>query len=106
MALKLLDYKSKVSSVELQLRKWPVKKIHKLYPNVDVEIVLTKNPSNGVLSIDVLDRGKHNPRPLKGIELAIGMENRFNIIYKDGGIDTFESESTAEIVENITEVLS
>jgi len=68
MALKLLDYKSKVSSVELQLRKWPVKKIHKLYSNVDVEIVLTKNPSNGVLSIDVLDRGKHNPRPLKAVE--------------------------------------
>ncbi len=39
MALKLLDYKTKVSNVELQLRKFPVKKIYKFYANADVEVI-------------------------------------------------------------------
>jgi len=105
MALKLLDYKSKVSSVELQLRRWPVKKIHKLYPNVDVEIVLTKNPSNGMISIDVLDKGKHNLKPLKGADLVPNVDNRFTITYKEGSLDMFESENTPDIVGSINEVL-
>lgn len=39
MALKLLDYKTKISSTELQLRRFPVKRIYKLYPNADVEVI-------------------------------------------------------------------
>jgi len=102
MGLKLLDYKTKMSTVELQLRKFSVKKINKMFPNADVTITLTKNPANGVLSLDVNYQGKHTTRPLKSIELC--PENRFNIYYKDGSIDTFESSRSEEIVESLKEI--
>lgn len=39
MALKLIDYKTKVSSVQLQLRKFTgIKKVYRFYSNVDVEV--------------------------------------------------------------------
>lgn len=40
MGLKLLDYKTKVSNIEIQLRKFPVKKIYKFYGSIDVEVLL------------------------------------------------------------------
>jgi len=106
MALKLLDYQTKVSSVELQLRKFQVKRIYKLYPNVDAEIVLTKNPANSMYSLDVVERGRHYSRPLKQAQLVSGMENRFTVTYADGTFDTFESELYNEIVATIQEIMS
>lgn len=81
MALKLIDYQTKVSNVELQLRKFTVKKIYKLYPNVDVEIILTKNPANGVISLDVVERGRHTSKVLKSVQVVQGFPNRFSAIY-------------------------
>lgn len=100
MALKLLDYKTKISSTELQLRRFPVKRIYKLYPNADVEVIkiliqnfiwlnilfffklsLTKNPSNGVFSVNVLEKGKRTSRLFKSIQSVKEIENRFNVYY-------------------------
>jgi len=105
MALKLLDYKTKVNTVQLQLRKYSVKKIYKFYANADVEITLLKNPANGVLSIDVAERGKHLDRAVKSIQRINGMENRFIIYYTDGAYDTFESVICHDIVDSINEFL-
>jgi len=106
MALKLLDYKAKISSTELQLRKFPVKRIYKLYPKVDVELALTKNPSNGTLGINILEKGKRTSRPFKSIQLAKDIENRFYVYYADGGYDTFESNMSQDIVNSFQEVVS
>jgi len=107
MALKLLDFQSKMSNLEIQLRKFPVKKIYKFYANVDVEIVLTKNPSNGMLSLDVIEKGKHFARPLKSIQITPPLEtqeiNRFTITYTDNTVDTFESLIASDIVKSIAE---
>eukprot|EP01117_Protostelium_nocturnum_P012268 TRINITY_DN4513_c0_g1_i3.p2 TRINITY_DN4513_c0_g1~~TRINITY_DN4513_c0_g1_i3.p2 ORF type:complete len:483 (-),score=190.70 TRINITY_DN4513_c0_g1_i3:1751-3199(-) len=81
MATKLIDLQTKISNVEIQLRKFPVKKVYRLYSNADVEITLLKNPSNGLLSIDVFESGKHLSRPVKSIQSAKGIENRFYIYY-------------------------
>jgi len=107
LGLKLLDFQSKMSSVELQLRKFPVRKIYKFYANVDVEIVLTKNPSNGLLGLDVVEKGKHFLRPLKSVaSLSLASDNRFIIAYTDGPTETFESEVSKDIVQSIQELLT
>jgi len=105
MALKLIDYQTKVSNVELQLRKFTVKRIYKLYPNIDVEIVLTKNPSNGVISLDVIERGRHTAKSLRSVQTIPSVANRFMITYQDASVDTFESDMSEDIVESINEVL-
>jgi len=107
MALKLLDYQTKVSNLELQLRKFQVKRIYKFYPNSDVELILTKNPATGVLSIDIVEKGKHTQKPLKMAQLTStsDTQNRFIITYLDGGTDSFESEMAIDIVNSINEVV-
>jgi len=104
MALKLLDYQTKVSNVELQLRRYSVKRIYKFYPNVDVEIILTKNPGNGTFSVDIVEKGRHFQRSLKTIQMVSGVEHRFTITYGDFSVDTFENENASDIVDSMNEV--
>ena len=42
MASKLLDYKARIDGVELQLRKYSIKKVNSFFPNRDVDLVVTK----------------------------------------------------------------
>ncbi|PRP82794.1 erythrocyte binding protein [Planoprotostelium fungivorum] len=104
MAMKLLNLQTKISNVEIQLRRFPVKKVYRLYSNADVELTLLKNPSNGTLSIDVFESGRHTNRPLKSIQGIPGSENRFLIYYMDGACDTFESDMSTDIVRAIREI--
>ncbi|MDP2437586.1 MAG: hypothetical protein Q8P67_17725, partial [archaeon] len=42
MAAKLLDYKQRIDGVELQLRKYSIKKVNSFFPNRDVDMIVTK----------------------------------------------------------------
>lgn len=68
MAKKLLNLKSQLDSINLVMRKFSAKKIQKLLPKIDVEIVLQKNPSTGEFNLDVnLGSGKHETLSLAHI---------------------------------------
>ena len=46
MAAKLLDYKQRIDGVELQLRKYSIKKVNSFFPNRDVDLIVTKVCAN------------------------------------------------------------
>jgi hypothetical protein len=75
------------------------------HTDFEMKIVLTKNPASGVLSIDTIERGKHNLRPIKSTQAVEGIDNRFTITFGDGSVDTFESPNAMDIIESINEVI-
>lgn len=82
MAQKLLDLKSQLDSINLVMRKFSAKKIQKLLPKVDVEIILQKNPSTGEFNLFVnLGSGKHETYSLAHIRNVIPDEKNLDLFH-------------------------
>lgn len=108
LAFKLMELKSQLDCLQLQLRRFSVKKIGKLLPKSDAEIILSKNPSNGLLMIDVVVNGKHHIHLLSSIVQVQPDQKepkRLYIDFTNEETEAFESEERDELLESIRDFM-
>eukprot|EP00033_Pygsuia_biforma_P004898 GCRY01005370.1.p1 GENE.GCRY01005370.1~~GCRY01005370.1.p1 ORF type:complete len:237 (+),score=78.93 GCRY01005370.1:716-1426(+) len=111
MAAKLLEYKAKINTLSLQLRKWRVTKVNRFMPNVDAVMLLTKDPASGLLFFHVNSGVGDHMRQLDEIaDVQTGPDNspRFAVLYTDEKIEVFDAGSVLkrnEIVDNLQEFM-
>ena len=106
MALQFYEYKQKMGSLYLHLRKFHVKKIKKLL-NVDVEMSLYKDPASGAVNLMVEAPGKastiYDVDKIDDIKLDPLNEQRFSFVIEGKEVEVMEASNREEIVESFRE---
>jgi chromosome segregation ATPase len=109
LSAKLIDMKSQMDTINLQLRKFPVK-VNKLLGKSDTMMILQKNPQNGLLTLNI--------QPTKGgagtvhkLESIVDVKpdktdaTKFQLIFSNGQSDVFESDNRDEIIAAIRDFM-
>lgn len=110
MAQKLIQLKEQMDLIHLVMKKFRVKKINKLLPKSDGEIILQKNPSTGAFMLDMVTASgtKHDLRLLQDISDIFADETNpllFTIEMNSGQQLMFESEDRMEAIASIKEFI-
>lgn len=109
MKSKYIDLKKKTDNLRLYLCKFYVKRIRKIFSNEDCILYVMKgkkDKKDKIFIIEVYNKKlEYDIEKLKSITVTKGFLERFNVIFQNGSVETFESPFRDEIVREIQQYL-
>jgi hypothetical protein len=108
LASKLISLKQQLDSIEITLCKYVVKKLHKVFSNIDAHLLIVQQHGTGEIRLDIIANGRRVSHPfsqIQNINSSSKNDCRFSITYKDGQTDIFESPTRDDILKQLYEYL-
>lgn len=101
MATTLLGLKTKLANTQMQLRRFPLKKIHRILPPCDAQLMIQKNPLSGALTVVVAAyRRQHVYDAIHVSDAVVDSKmQRCTLQYDNKEPDVFEGSDVEEVRE-------
>jgi DNA repair exonuclease SbcCD ATPase subunit len=98
LAARLVDMKKQLANVSVQLASFAVRKIHRLLPSTEAQLIVQEKPSGGIL-VDVFAFGRHHVEDMGTVVEVRAHRDKITILYSHREPDLLEADNCEDIVK-------